>query len=86
MTQLVEALRALDLDAELDLVGRWARFRGEQGQVYVVEAATGCYYTWCDRLGERAVQFYADPVEAIRAGLGRTELEESGSGSVPDPG
>ncbi len=37
----------------------------------MVEAAQGSYYTWCDGRGERAVQFYNDPAEAIRAGLGR---------------
>jgi hypothetical protein len=86
MTQLVEALRALGLDAELDLAGHWARFRGEQCQVYVVEAATGCYYTWCDRPGERAVQFYTDPTDAVRAGLGRAGHEGAGADSAPDGG
>ena len=71
MTRLVETVRALGLDAEVDLGGSWVRLRGERALVYVVEAAQGSYYTWCDGPGERTVQFYLDPAEAIRAGLGR---------------
>ena len=71
MTRLVKAIRALGLDAEVDLGGSWVRLQGERALVYVVEAAQGSYYTWCDGPGERAVQFYGAPAEAIRAGLGR---------------
>jgi len=71
MTRLVEAVHALGLDAEADLGGHWVRLQGERALVYVVEAAQGSYYTWCDGPGERTVQFYGGPAEAIRAGLGR---------------
>ncbi len=71
MTRLVEAVRALGLDAEIDLDGHWVRLHGERYLVYMVEAAQGSYYTWCDGPGERAIQFYLDPAEAIYAGLGR---------------
>ncbi len=71
MTRLVEAVHALGLDAEVDLGGRLVRLQGAHALVYVVEAAQGSYYTWCDGPGERAVQFYSAPAEAIRAGLGR---------------
>ena len=86
MTQLVEALHTLGLDAEIDLAGRWARFPGERCPIYVVEAARGCYYTWCDRPGERMVQFYTNPVEAIRAGLGRAGRAGPEAGGPSDSG
>ena len=86
MTRLVEAVRSLGLEAEVDLAGHWARLRGERYRVYVVEAAPGCYYTWCDGSGERVVQFYADPIEAVRAGLGRAVRGEQDEGADRDTG
>ena len=86
MTRLVEALRALGLDAEVDLAGHWARLRGERYRVYVVEAAPGCYYTWCAGPGERVVRFYADPIEAVRVGLGRAVRGEQDAGADRDTG
>ncbi len=72
MTRLLEALRDLDLGGELSLSGRWVKLEGERCAVYVVEAAwSGGYYTWCDDPGQRAVEHYLDPVEAIQAGLRR---------------
>ncbi|MDP9374475.1 MAG: hypothetical protein M3Q65_18900 [Chloroflexota bacterium] len=72
MTRLVEALRTQELAADISLGGRWAELRGERGTVYVVETALGDgYFTWCDDPAARAVEFYRDPVEAIRAGLRR---------------
>ncbi len=86
MTRLVEAVRSLGLEAEVDLVGHWVRFHGERDLVYVVEAAPGYYYTWCAGPEERGVQFYADPVEAIRAGLGRAVRGERDAGADRDTG
>lgn len=71
MTRLVEALLALGLDGEVLLAGRWLRMRGVCAAVYVAESAEGGYYTWCDAPGPRSVHAYADPVDAIRAGLQR---------------
>ena len=72
MTRLSEALQALDLQGEVTLSGRWLKLEGARFPVYVVEAAwNGGYYTWCDDPRERAVEFYRDPGEAIRAGLRR---------------
>lgn len=72
MTRLTEALRALGLDGEISLSGRWLKLRGERCSVYVAEVAWAAgYYTWCDDRGARAVEHYLDPTEAIRAGLKR---------------
>jgi hypothetical protein len=52
--------------------GRWVRFPGEQGLVYVAEAAFGQgYYTWCDTPHGRTAGPYLDPTAAIQAGLQR---------------
>ncbi len=72
MSRLLEALRVLSLEGEVDPSGRWARLQGERCGVYVYEAAwDGGYYTWCDDPGDRTVEFYPDAAEAIRAGLRR---------------
>ncbi len=84
MTRLVEALRSLGLDGEIALSGRWVKLQGERSVVYVVEAAWGAgYYTWCDDREERAVQFYADPAEAVQAGL-RRAARRDGAGDDGD--
>jgi hypothetical protein len=64
------------------------RFRGEQGLVYVAEAAFGQgYYTWCDTPHGRAAEPYLDPMAAIQAGLQRaaprTADEEAGRDTRP---
>lgn len=72
MTRLVEALHALQLDGDISLGDRWAKFQGEHCWVYVAEAPwDGGYYTWCDDPQSRSVEWYRDPVEAIQAGLRR---------------
>ncbi len=38
MTQLLETVKALGLEAETSLGGRWITLQGDQCQVYVVEA------------------------------------------------
>ena len=78
VTTLVDAVRSLDLDAEIILAGRWVRFQGEACPVYVIEAATGGYYTWCDDDRERAVEFYRDPTVAIQTGLQRARRRDAG--------
>jgi hypothetical protein len=71
-TRLTEALRALGLDAEIEMSGRWAKLRGERCPVYVIEAASSTrYYSWCECPRERSVESYTEPMEAIRAGLRR---------------
>jgi hypothetical protein len=82
---LAGALAALGIGAEVDLDGRWARFAGERGAVYVIASAWGdSFYTWCDIPGERAVERYSDPVRAIRAGLRRAAIQP-GQASKPSP-
>ncbi len=72
MTQLVDALNELGLEGEYSLEGRMVKLQGERCAVYVVEAGWGMsYYTWCDDPQGRAVEYYSDPVAAIRAGLQR---------------
>ena len=72
MTRLTEALQTLGLEGEINLSGRWVRIQGGRFPVYVAEADwNGGYYSWCDDREERAVEFYLDPTEAIRAGLQR---------------
>lgn len=73
MTRLADALQELGLPGEADCDGRWAKLRGERSAFYVVEAAWGSgFLTWCDHPCSRAVEFYPDPVQAIRAGQRRT--------------
>src|SRR5439155_26001274 len=72
MTRLVDVVKQLDLDGEISILGRWVRLQGERCPVYVIEVAGGCgYYTWCDAPGERTIEPYLDPTEAIQAGLRR---------------
>ena len=72
MTRLVEALRALGMNARVGPSGRWIELEGERCRVYVVSALLEAeFYTWCDDPEARTVEHYADPVEAIQAGLRR---------------
>ena len=72
MTRLVEAIKQMGLGGEISPLGRWVRLQAHQCPVYVVEVAGGCgYYTWCDAPGERTIEPYLDPAEAIQAGLRR---------------
>jgi hypothetical protein len=88
MTRLVDVAQEMGLRAEASPFGRWVRFRGEQGLVYVAEAAFGQgYYTWCDTPHERTAEPYLDPTAAIQAGLQRaarrTADEEAGRDTHP---
>lgn len=70
MTRLVTAVRALGLEGDISLSGRWVKLHGERCLVHVIEATwNGGYYTWCDDPKERAIQHYLDPIEALQAGL-----------------
>jgi hypothetical protein len=72
MTRLVDVAQEMGLRAEASPFGRWVRFRGEQGLVYVAEAAFGQgYYSWCDTPHGRTAEPYLDPTAAIQAGLQR---------------
>ena len=72
MTRLVDVIQELGLRGEVSPFGRWVRLQGEQGPVYVAQAAFGQgYYTWCDTPHGHAADPYLDPVEAIQAGLQR---------------
>ena len=43
---------------------------GERWAVYVVETAQGAnYHTWCEDTGGRAIEYYPDLAETIRAGI-----------------
>lgn len=71
---LVDVLNDLDIDADIDLEGRWVRIRGANCAVYIAELPWDRgLYMWCDHPAERAVQFYRDPYDAIRSGLKRAE-------------
>ncbi len=79
MTGLVAALRALGLDGEIALSGRWVTLQGERCTVYVAEAASGGgYYTWCGAAEARVVEHYLDPIAAIEAGLWRAARRAPG--------
>ena len=80
MTRLVQAMRALQLDGEVMLSGRWIKLRGDRCAVYVIEASGATYYTWCDDPKERWVQRYLDPTEAIQAGLRRAARSDGEAG------
>ena len=77
MTRLVDVMQDMGLKGEISHSGRWIRLRGEQGSVYVVEAAwSGDYYTFSDRPAEQmgkeaedTPEIYLDPATAIEAGL-----------------
>lgn len=72
MPRLIEALRALGLEGETALSGRWVKVQGDRYLVYVVEAPwESGYYSWCEAPAERSVEFYRDPIAAIQAGLRR---------------
>lgn len=73
MTRLEDALRALDLIGEVASGGRWIKVQGQRCSVYVAESSAQGYYTWCEHPEARVVQSYADPTEALRAGLRRAE-------------
>ncbi len=64
-------MSSLGLDGEVTPSGRWVVLRGDRFAVYVIQAATGEYFTWCDDPAERIVKAYRDPREAILAGLKR---------------
>src|SRR5919197_1068398 len=82
MTRLVDAAHEMGLRAEVSPFGRWVRFRGEQGLVYVAEAAFGQgYYTWCDTPHGRTAEPYLDPTAAIQAGLQRAAPRTAGGGA-----
>ncbi len=55
----------LSIDGEITLGGRWLTLHGNRCPVYVVQAATGEYFTW------------RDPREAIVAGLQRAARHET---------
>lgn len=72
VTSLVDALRYLDIDAEVLMNGKWARLDGEHFAVYVVEMSHyRGFFTWCDDPAERSVEYYSDPLDAILSGLRR---------------
>lgn len=78
MTRLVDALHELGLQGEISLSGRWVTLQGELCTVYVLEGPWGAgYYAWCDDPAERVVERYADPTEAILAGLRRATSPDS---------
>lgn len=79
VTGLIEALRVLGLEGEIEVSGRWVKLRGERCAVYVAQPAWpgGYYTTWCDDPEDQTVQYYLDPQEAIWAGLRRAAQQDS---------
>jgi hypothetical protein len=76
-TSLVRALQALGLQGEIMLGGRWVKLRGKRCAVYIAEIAWNRQYcTWCDNSQARTAEFYSDPIDAIRAGLRRAEIQQ----------
>ena len=72
MTQLVEALKALGLNGQVELGGRWVALDGQRCKVYIVEERWGnAYFAWCDEPQNRTVEYYSDPITAIKRGLER---------------
>ncbi|MDP9368623.1 MAG: hypothetical protein M3Q03_10175 [Chloroflexota bacterium] len=72
MTRLVDAMRALGLDGEIDDEGRWIRLLGERGVVHVLTTPEDdAYYVWCDDPDEQVVAHHDDPGVAILEGLRR---------------
>ncbi len=75
MTTLVEALKALGLEGEIMLSGRWVRLQGELCFVYVAEMDWNeRYCTWCDDPQARSVEFFSSAIVAIQVGLRRAEM------------
>ena len=76
--RLIDALRALGLHGDVSQQGRWITLQGERCQVYLIEADWGAgYATWCDAPDQRTVEWYDDPLLAIRAGLRRARSSVS---------
>lgn len=74
------ALRALALDAEVALGGRWVKIQGESCAVFVVEISSReGYFVWCDAPAKRAVEVFPTPTDAIAAGLRRAACREEGT-------
>ena len=87
MTRLVAALRALGVNGEIALAGHWVTLQGERCAVYVAEATSGGgYYTWCEAVEARAVEFYLDPATAIEAGLRRAARHDPGYNDATSEG
>ncbi len=85
MSRLVNALQSLELDATVELGGRWITLEGEGCRVYVVQGtADDGFYTWCDAPGVRSVEFFRDPVQAIVTGLQRG-AQQGRAGIASDP-
>jgi len=77
---LVDTLKQLGLDAEIAMDGKWVQLQGERCSVYVVELSRRRgFFTWCDDPEERAVEFHADPVDAITSGLRRAKRKSKGT-------
>jgi hypothetical protein len=87
MTLLVDALETLGLTGEITHTGHWVCLPGERCPVYVVEVSRdGGYFSWCGAPDASVVEFYRDPVAAIRAGLGRAARRAPSScADSPDP-
>jgi hypothetical protein len=71
MTRLVETMRELGIDGEIEMSGSWVRIQGERCRAYVAEVARGGYYTWCDDRHNRSIRYYRTPSDAIRAAIER---------------
>ena len=80
MTRLAEMIDSLKIHGKVELGGRWAQLNGEHCSVYIVEDSLGIsYFVWCGPPGDRTVEHYRDPHEAIRAGLERSKQSTTAS-------
>lgn len=76
----------LGLDGEVALGGRWLTLQGERCRVFVAQTAVGeGFFTWCDDPEQRAVEGYADPRQAIEAGLLRARVQAPDEPEQPAP-
>jgi hypothetical protein len=70
MSRLTVTAEKLGLHADMGASGRWIRFGGAYGTVYVLETPWSAdYAVWCTVPHEQVTEFYRDPLDAIEAGL-----------------
>jgi hypothetical protein len=80
MTRLLDVMHAWGLKGETSRSGRWVRFHSERGDAYVVEAAWGGYYSFCDEQAEKQPDLYRDPETALQASLQKIAWGSSAGG------
>lgn len=70
MSRLTETATALHVPFEASESGRWIRFPGKCGRVYVAEGHwENNYLLWCDCPEHHLQGRFLSPEEAVQAGL-----------------